>query len=381
MKTSSCILVLGALLSPIASVSLASASEVAHSKTAPSTTAGAVALANLDHLIDRQGNDATAVDLLLERARFLGDHEALQRATVLAEAHSTTAADLLRRAQARAAAHRFASALADLAEAERMGADTGTVANARATIRIATGHAGEAVESLQARTAAHPGYASYAMLAAAYAALGRYEEADRLYARAEAELGTTSPFPHAWLSFARGLMWSEQAGDVERGEVFYAQALHFLPQFATANIHMAEIEYARGEHAAAAARLRRVLAITPEPEALGLLGDILVGTGEYEQGHRAIDAARVGYETLLRDQPLAYADHAAEFYLGPGEDYARAWQLARQNLDNRPTLRAYELAIDAARASGNADAACELLVRGRARYGREALSADGGCGM
>lgn len=367
-------LALGALLSLTAP--LAPASE-----TTRSTTAGPIAIANLDHLIARQGGDAAVVDLLLERARFLGDHDALQRATVLAEAHSTTAADLLRRAQARAAVHHFTSAFADLTAAEHMGADAETVANARAAIQIATGHAREAVESLQARTAAHPGYASYAMLAAAYAELGRYEEADGLYARAEAELNTTSPFPHAWLSFARGLMWSEQAGDVERGEIFYMQALHYLPQFATADIHMAEIEYARGDHVVAAARLRRVLAITPEPEALGLLGDILVGTGEQEQGHRAIAAARAGYEALLRDQPLAYADHAAEFYLGPGEDYARAWQLARQNLDNRPTPRAYELAIDAARASGNADMACELLARGRARYGREALPANGGCGM
>ncbi len=373
MKTHIFPLVLGGLLSLTAPLVLAS-------ETMRATTAGAIAIANLDHLIARQGSDAAVVDLLLERARFLGDHDALQRATVLAEAHSTTAADLLRRAQARAAAHRFTSALADLAAAERMGADTGTVANARAAIQIATGHAREAVESLHARTTSHPGYASYAMLAAAYAELGRYEEADELYARAEAELDTTSPFPHAWLSFARGLMWSEQAGDAERGEIFYVQALHYLPQFATANIHMAEIEYARGDHAAAAARLRRVLAITPEPEALGLLGDILVGTGEHEQGHRAIDAARAGYEALLRDQPLAYADHAVEFYLGPGQDYTCAWQLARQNLDNRPTPRAYELAIDAARASGNADTACELLARDRARYGREALPANGGCG-
>ena len=37
--------------------------------------------------------------------------------------------------------------------------------------------------------------------------------------------------------------------------------------------------------------------------------------------------------------PLAFADHATEFYLAIGDD-KRAAELARLNLDNRPTKRA-----------------------------------------
>ena len=41
---------------------------------------------------------------------------------------------------------------------------------------------------------------------------------------------------------------------------------------------------------------------------------------------------------------LAFADHAAEFYAGSGNDLGRALQLARTNAANRPTRRALEQA-------------------------------------
>jgi len=52
-----------------------------------------------------------------------------------------------------------------------------------------------------------------------------------------------------------------------------------------------------------------------------------------------LDAARSGFEEL-ETHPLAFADHAAEFYAGSGNDCRRALELARANLANRPTRRA-----------------------------------------
>jgi hypothetical protein len=60
---------------------------------------------------------------------------------------------------------------------------------------------------------------------------------------------------------------------------------------------------------------------------------------------------------------LAFADHAGEFYVGPGADPERAWVLAQQNLVNRPTDRAAALAIKAAQASGHYRQARALLER------------------
>ena len=58
-------------------------------------------------------------------------------------------------------------------------------------------------------------------------------------------------------------------------------------------------------------------------------------------------AARTGFEALLSRHLLAFADHAAEFYLGSGGDVRRALELARVNFANRPTARAFELFADA----------------------------------
>lgn len=78
--------------------------------------------------------------------------------------------------------------------------------------------------------------------------------------------------------------------------------------------------------------------------------------------------ARARFESLLERHPQALADHAAEFYLGPGEDPERAWILAQANLAVRATDCAVTLALPAARE------ACELLARLRTRSGAATTS-------
>jgi lipopolysaccharide biosynthesis regulator YciM len=334
------------------------------------TTDSAIAIVNLDDQIARLAGSEASVELLLVRSRFLGDYDALGQAIYLAERHRVTGQDLLRAAQVHAAEHRFGQALDDLAAAERAGVDAMRVGALRASIWVATGEASAAVAVLEAQALKHPGYASHSALAIAYAELGRYAQADMLYARALGDLHTTSPFSYAWLHFARGMMWAEQAGDLRRGERFYAQALSCLPEFAAANIHMAEIEVAGGNLATAAERLQRVLSVSREPEAMALLGVIQKRTGDRARGSQTIEEAQARYMVLLRRHPLAFADHAAEFYLDPGHNADRAWQLASQNLANRETRRAYSLAIEASLRASHPGHADELLKRAQERFGK-----------
>ena len=104
-----------------------------------------------------------------------------------------------------------------------------------------------------------------------------------------------------------------------------------------------------------------------EPEALALLGELHVQTGEPDCGGCELLLARQRYESLLARHPLAFADHAAEFYLGPGADAERAWVLAQQNLAGRTTDRAFALAIRAARATGRHREVCALVARVRTK--------------
>jgi len=325
------------------------------------TTSSAIAIANLDQQIRQAGNEAGVEELLLVRSRFLGDYEALDRASTLGEGRYATSRELLLRARTRSAVHRFADALADVEAAERTGAKPDEIAALRASILVATGRATEVIPQLEANLVRHPGFASRSALAVAYAAVGRIDDADRLYAEALSSLDTTLPFPYAWIYFARGLMWSEQGGDQARAEVLYEQALKYVPEFVTANIHLAEIEALRGDNESAVELLEKVVQSSHEPEARALLGVLHLRTGDSQRGSREIAEAQTSYELLLTRDPMAFADHGAEFYLGPGADPERAWVLAQQNLANRQTPRAAALAIKAAEASGHYSDACALL--------------------
>lgn len=327
------------------------------------TTSGVIAIENLGHQLAQAVEPASRIALLLAKSRFLGDYGALEEAAALAESLPVNGDNLLLRARARSAVHRFDDAFADLQGARRMGADARQVEAQAAIVSIATGHAAEVLPRLEAEVAHRRGLAAHGALANAYAELGRYAEADREYVAAIEDLRSTSPFPYAWIHFARGLMWSEQAGDENRGEAEYAQALRYLPEFAAANVHKAELEMGRGELDSALIRLQPVA--ENEPEALALLGEIRSRIGD-RRGAGDIAAAARRYAILLKRQPLAFADHAAEFYLGPGADPERAWQWARRNLENRATPRAFAIAIRAAAASGRD--ICGLMARMKSAF-------------
>jgi hypothetical protein len=333
------------------------------------TTTSMIAVENLDQQIAQLGDEPGVVEFLLVRQRFLSDYEALDRACAITERRSETSGDLLRRARTRAAVHRFADALVDIAAAERKGANAEETRGLRASILVATGHADEGIPQLQADVFRRPGFASRSALAAAYAIVGRLTDADRLYVSALGDLDTTLPFPYAWIYFARASMWADKGNDAARGEALYQRALTYVPVFVTANAHLAKLEAARGDTASSIARLERVVS-SNDPEAIALLGTLHVQVGDQVRGGQEISLARQRYESLLARYPLGFADHGADFYLGPGADPERAWVLAQQNLANRQTERAITLAIRASEASKRYSDACALLLKYGSNSGR-----------
>jgi tetratricopeptide (TPR) repeat protein len=316
------------------------------------TTHSSIALANLDAQVRQQADEPDAMDLWLLRMQVLADYRMLDRVAALTEVATADPHALLRRARARAAAHRFTAALADVDAAQAVGAAPRAVAALRAAVMVAVGRAAEVVAALESEVTQRPGFASYAALARANGAAGRLADADRFYARALQALDSTSPLPTATTAFARGLMWSEQGGQAERGASHYVQALRAVPEFVAARIHLAEIEMARGDEAAAEAGLQSVVAASDEPEAWARLGELHLRQGQAARGQAEILRAGLRYEALLARHPAAFADHAAEFYLGAGADPQRAWKWAQGNLRERKTRRAYTLAIRAAKALG-----------------------------
>jgi len=113
-----------------------------------------------------------------------------------------------------------------------------------------------------------------------------------------------------------------------------------------ARVHLAEVYESQGRTSEAEALLLPVLS-SGDPEVRWRLADVLIAQERYEEAEAQVDAARDGFEDLLGRHLLAFADHAAEFYAGSGNDRRRALELARVNVTNRPTRRAVqqELAI------------------------------------
>jgi predicted Zn-dependent protease len=108
-------------------------------------------------------------------------------------------------------------------------------------------------------------------------------------------------------------------------------------------VHLAEIYASQGQTEDAEALLLPAIS-SRDPEVRWRLADALIAQGRFEEGERQLDAARSGFDELVGKHPLAFADHAAEFYAGSGDDHRRALELARVNVANRPTRRAVEQA-------------------------------------
>jgi hypothetical protein len=133
-------------------------------------------------------------------------------------------------------------------------------------------------------------------------------------------------------------------------------------------VHLAEI-YLRCELAHEAEALLTPAIPSSDPEASWRLADVLSAMGRLAEAKEQIQAAQCGFETLLRRHLLAYADHGAEFYIGSGNDPHRAFTLAIVNLENRPTLRAFEQAHEIATSAGLSKEAARILTAARDRWG------------
>jgi len=347
-------------------------------------TPGELALHNLDdHItllerkIEAQGKAPVAlraelIDYLLSRTQFLSTFSDFQRAEELAEpAPKEFPGDpkaLLLRARYRGAVHRFGEAESDLSSAEALGTNPRDTELQRASLHIAQGRELQAALAVAERRAKSlPALERLSVVALAEAALGRFDEADERYRAALATYRDVSPFPVAFVSFQRGVMWAELANQPERALPFYREAVRVLPQYVVGNVHLAELELQRGDRAAAERRLRQVSRQSEDPEPWSRLGELLLqGNASDAEGRELIARAGRRYEQLLAHQRSAFLDHAAEFWMGPGANPGHALELARDNLALRPTGRAQQLALQAALAAGDSELFCRQVTAARA---------------
>src|SRR5262245_33255510 len=139
------------------------------------------------------------------------------------------------------------------------------------------------------------------------------------------------------------MLWGEltPVPDPDLAALWYQRALAYLPAYVKARVHLAEIYAGQGGTVHAESLLRPALS-SVDPEVRWRLADVLSAQARFEEAETQLEAARSGFEELLERHLLAFADHAAEFYAGSGNDCPRALTLARANVANRATRRAVE---------------------------------------
>jgi hypothetical protein len=182
-------------------------------------------------------------------------------------------------------------------------------------------------------------------LGALLADLECFGEADNVYQQAFYSYRDVSPFPLAWACFQLGMLWGELVSVPDPGlaALWYQRAIAYVPGYVKARVHLAEIYVSQDRTGDAETLLLPALS-SGDPEVQWRLGDVLIAEERFEDARAQLDAARAGFEGLLQRHPLAFADHAAEFYAGSGNDCRRALELARANVANRPTRRAVKQA-------------------------------------
>lgn len=270
---------------------------------------------------------------------------------------------LLLRASTFAAVHRFGGALKALESAvpsEELRQPT-NAARQRGAIWAAQGRLDEGLALVQQVRAVHAEIGVLTLEAKILGDMGRVDDAAATFDRAEAGYRNPSPFALADLQFERGLMW-ETHGDLTKAKAAYLAATTLLPMHAHAMLHYVQLVTPK-EGVDLLVALKRTC---EDPEVDGRLGEL---RELLEKGSGAADlqAAKAGYEAILKQLPEAYADHAAWFFAGAGKDPDKAWKWAARNLEVRQTSGAYELAMTAARvAKRPAREHCELAKRARA---------------
>ena len=104
-------------------------------------------------------------------------------------------------------------------------------------------------------------------------------------------------------------------------------------------MHLAEICTSQG-HTRDAEELLLPALSSHDPEVRWRLADVLIAQERLQAAETHLDAARSGFDALLKRHLLAFADHGAEFYAGSGNDRGgRSNSRAPMSRTARPVVR------------------------------------------
>jgi tetratricopeptide (TPR) repeat protein len=318
-------------------------------------TSGSIAIANLSASIvglEFCRADETSFESLvaLSKLRFvrgdvlgrISDHDRAEAIVTEALALSPgTANALYLRAQLAGRFHRFEEANVALDQALGAGYPRHEIDLEKASLLQATGRYEDALLLRQRLTQDDPGIGSFGALASLLAEMGRWNDAETNYAAALDADNGVSPLPCSQLLFEWGVN-AMRRGDLDRAEAILSQLNAILPAHVPGRGHRAEVALTRGELDLAVALIAPLAETSDDPEYRAIYAEILAARGDSKAESEA-ERATAAYELLLARRPEAYADHAAAFFTGVGNQPKRALELALFNRKLRDTPRSRRL--------------------------------------
>jgi tetratricopeptide (TPR) repeat protein len=181
-------------------------------------------------------------------------------------------------------------------------------------------------------------------------AAGAVSESEVAYAAAETE-GQTGP-SLSWYAYLAGFQ-NLAAGKPEAAASWFDKAIAAWPGSHLALAGRARADAALGNVDAAIAGYRAAIAISPQPDSLTLLGDLLAASGDTRGAAEQYATVHV-IARLQGSAGLIYNRQLALFEVNHAENLAEALALAQHELENRKDVYGYDTYAWALLANGRA---------------------------
>ena len=303
---------------------------------------------------------------VFSRGKTFGDlammQEAIEMVSVVIEKNPDNAVALKERGQMQQTMHRFAEAQSDFAKAKALQPSIEGLDALVLDLKFSTGEDSAAtLEAMKKSYQRDRSFAGYVSAAKAHQRLGEFALADRYFGQAERRFEGVAPVPLAWLNVQRGLM-AMHTGDYPRAKRFFEVAYERCPEYPMAAEHLAEIEGRLGNSARSIELYEAVVEQTQNPEFMAALAERLIDAGHDARGRALIEEARAINDAAIVQFPEAMYWHAADFFMGPGEDPARALELLEKNFALRPNAEAHQALAEARLANKDAQGAAATVT-------------------
>jgi hypothetical protein len=190
---------------------------------------------------------------------------------------------------------------------------------------------------------------------------GNLAQGLRLFDQAQQQYTNTNPATLAWLQTQMGIALLRNQ-KITQARTFFLSAQQRLPTYYLATEHLAESELTLGNLLSAEKLYASVSQQTKNPEFYAMLAKAQKRLGKNSAAAQSLRTAEQGYSDLLREQPQAFSQHAAQFFYDTGK-HPQALELAELNLQNREDIHSWLLLSRISKAMHQQTKACDALAK------------------